>query len=146
MRRAVAHLLTTSKSMRLLALCALLVGLPAGAEAQCAIAQDTASRPDVRIFARVRASELRFDTQPRAEVIALGCSPADTVRVLMRTNIPEPITPGTTYRDVEIAIEIVSRLSVVCSPALLELLRDAGAAARLAGLCAHTPTGGNRRP
>jgi hypothetical protein len=131
--------------MRVLAFCALAVFLPAEARGQCAPPATADSAADVRIFARVQASELRFNTRPRADVAALGCAPADTVRVLVRTNIPDPVVPGETYRNVEVAVEIVTRLSVLCSPALLDLL-EVNDAPRLATLCAlNSPTGPNRR-
>lgn len=131
--------------MRLLALCALLVLLPADVRGQCAPPATADSTADVRIFARVQASELRFNTRPRADVAPLGCAPADTVRVLVRTNIPEPVVPGETYRNVDVAVEIVTRLSVLCSPALLDLLQ-VNDAPRLEALCAlDLPPGGNRR-
>lgn len=139
-----AHLLTCCHLMRLLALCALLVILPAEATGQCVTLPAADSAADVRIFARVQASELRFATQPRARVATLGCSPTDSVRVLVRTNIPETITPGVTYRDVEIAVEIVTRFSVVCSPTLLDLI-DVNATPRLAALCAQNSTPGPHR-
>ncbi|MGH7464986.1 MAG: hypothetical protein ACREK1_07410 [Longimicrobiales bacterium] len=149
--------------MRARYLSTLLLALPAfpppPAAAQCApvpvagVAADSVAgvaadriAPDVRIHARVRAASLRFETQPRGVVRALGCVTGDTVRVLTRTNIPEAVVPGETYRDVEIAIEIVTRLSAVCSPALLDLLRSSTAAPRLAALCAmNSTTGDNRR-
>jgi hypothetical protein len=139
--------------MKLLAICALLL-LPAEIRAQCATPpdspidapRDTLSNPDVRIVARVRASELRFNAQPSAAATAAGCVATDTVRVLVRTNMPEPVSPGVTYQDVEVAIEIVTRLSVVCSPALLDLIGRTDAAPRLASLCVNSQTGGNRRP
>lgn len=135
--------------MRVLPICVVLLGLSAvrttEATGQCA-SQDTVSAPDVRIFARVRASELRFEQRPRADVLPLGCVAADTVRVLVRTNLPEPVAPGVVYRDVEIAIEIVTRLSVLCSPELLRLIAAPIAPPRLAALCAsNSQPGENRR-
>ena len=122
---------------------------PAGAEAQCVLPDspaatctdavcptpDSRATGDVRIYARMTAASLRFATQPRADVQPLGCVTGDTVRVLTRTNIPEPVVAGETYRDVEIAVEIVTSLHVICLPALLDLLRTSTAAPRLAALC-----------
>lgn len=135
--------------MRVLPICVALLGLSgvvsAEAEGQC-VGSDSVAAPDVRIFARVRATELSFEQRPRADVVPLGCVPADTVRVLMRTNLPEPITPGVVYRDVEVAIEIVTRLAVICSPELLRLIDAPAAPPRIAALCAsNSQPGENRR-
>jgi hypothetical protein len=120
--------------------------LPDRAAAQCVpVALTDSTAPDVRIVARVRAASLRFESAPRADVLPLGCVTGDTVRILTRTNLPDPVEPGRTYRDVEIAVEIVTRLSVVCSGTLQELLRSSAAAPRIAALCAQPATGDNRR-
>lgn len=125
--------------MRVLPVCVMLLGLagmaPGRISGQC-VPTDTAAAPDVRIFARVRASELRFAQRPAGDVVPLGCVPSDTVRVLVRTNLPESVAPAVTYRDVEIAIEIVTRLSVLCSPDLLRLIDVAATPPRIAALCA----------
>src|SRR5215211_2809325 len=60
-------------------------------------------RPDVRLYARVRIAELRFASTPRVRLPLHGCAPLDTVRVLEQRNLPSPVEPGVTYRDVEVA-------------------------------------------
>src|SRR5918999_4310416 len=72
----------------------------------CAViaGQDTTGMaPDVRLYARVQIAELRFVTAPRTRAHVYGCVPTDSVRVLERRNLPSPVEPGVTYRDVEVA-------------------------------------------
>jgi len=72
-----------------------------------------------------------------------GCAPSDSVHVLTRRNLPKPVQPGVTYRDVEVAIEISTSLNVVCSPQLLRLLEPRTGAARdstLLRLCQRSRT------
>jgi hypothetical protein len=115
--------------------------------------QDTAARlPDVRLYASLRAAELRFVTAPRAQVHVYGCVPTDTIRVL-RSNLPTPVEPGVTYRDVEITVEITTRVGVICGPLLHSLLERADtavatrtAAANLRRICAFTPNPDSVRP
>src|SRR5919109_1227478 len=116
--------------------------------------QDTAARlPDVKFYARVRLAELRFVTAPRAQLHVYGCVPTDTIRVLERRNLPTPVEPGVTYRDVEIAVEITTRVDVICGPLLHSLLERADtavatrtAAANLRRICARTPNPDSARP
>jgi hypothetical protein len=75
-------------------------------------------RPDLLIVASVSAREVRFETQPDAEVRLTGCAALDTVIVTERTNLPDPVQPGVTYRDVRVGIEIRGWLDVQCVAAL----------------------------
>jgi hypothetical protein len=75
-------------------------------------------RPDLLIVASVSAREVRFETQPQAEVRLTGCAALDTVIVTERTNLPDPVQPGVTYRDVRVGIEIRGWLNVQCVAAL----------------------------
>lgn len=114
---------------------ALAIAAPARAQdPTCAVTAGQDTLPDVRLYARVRIAELRFATAPRAHVQAHGCVPSDTVRVLERRNLPSPVEPGVTYRDVEVAVEITTRLAVICGPLLHTLLErpDTAAAQRTA--------------
>jgi hypothetical protein len=90
---------------------------------------DSAGGPLVRIRAQATIRELRFESQPRAEVRTLGCAGLDSVVVTERVNLPDPIEPGVTYRDVRVGIEIRASLDVAC---LLPALAQDPA---FAGLC-----------
>lgn len=90
------------------------VGVAANADS--ARAQGRA--PDLRIVATVSARELRFRSEPRAEVRLLGCAALDTVIVTERTNLPDPVQPGATYRNVRVGVEIRGWLDVQCLAAL----------------------------
>lgn len=92
-------------------------------------ARDTAARPrtdsasfgvggarsgaaDVLLLVGVHADEVRFASQPRVRVRL--CWGGDTVRVVQRDNLPSPIVPGTTYRNVYIAVELLGRINAEC--------------------------------
>lgn len=94
-----------------------------------AASADTARGPLVRIVARVTAAELRLRTRPRAEVRFAGCAPPDTLIVTERVNLPDPVEPGVTYRDVRVGVDIRTHLNVFCPRS------DAGADAALERLC-----------
>lgn len=74
--------------------------------------------PDIVIRASARAREVRFESRPSVRATLPGCARLDTVRVLERRNLPDPVRPGVTYRDVFVAVEILGYLDVEC------LLRD----------------------
>jgi hypothetical protein len=106
---------------------AVLAGLacaPAAAQECAGIAVNADSaraqgrRPDLLIVASVSAREVRFETQPDAGVRLTGCAALDTVIVTERTNLPDPVQPGVTYRDVRVGIEIRGWLDVQCVAAL----------------------------
>jgi hypothetical protein len=106
---------------------------------------DSTARPDVVIVASAQIDQLRFESAPRAELRLFGC---DTLVVTERRNLPKPVQPGVTYRDVGIGIEIRSWLNVQC---LLPALTRAGQGAAtdslraLAALCSPTPADSTRR-
>lgn len=131
----------TSNELRLVALLAGALLLPATAAAQAApdsgscfaqprvqrdsapsgaprdVARDTigvASRgaPTIVLLASVSARELRFQSQPRVSVRL--CGGFDSVRVVERRNLPERVVPGVTYRDVYVAVEILGHLYADC--------------------------------
>jgi hypothetical protein len=118
--------------------------LPASAvsgQVACPLAADSTARPHVRIHAHARIGELRFMQQPIASASVAGCGFAEPIVVTIRENLPRPVEPGVTYRDVDVAIEIRTNVVVLCSPALQSLLRGQGAgaaASRLAALCPAT--------
>jgi len=92
-------------------------------------ARDTTSRPrsdtasfgiggarkgpgDVILLVGIHADEVRFAAQPHVRVRL--CWGGDTLRVVQRDNLPSPIVPGTTYRNVYIAVELIGRVNAEC--------------------------------
>jgi hypothetical protein len=69
-------------------------------------------RGDVILLVGIHADEVRFAKQPHVRVRL--CWGGDTLRVVQRDNLPSPIVPGTTYRNVYIAVELVGRLNAEC--------------------------------
>lgn len=101
-----------------------LAAAPAAAQDGCArlgssvAPGDSTQAPLVVIRATADVRELRFGSQPRTSVRTLGCAGLDSVIVTERVNLPEPVQPGVTYRDVRVGMEIRAHLDVVCLPAL----------------------------
>jgi hypothetical protein len=67
---------------------------------------------DVILLVGIHADSVRFAAQPNVRVRL--CWGGDTLRVVQRDNLPSPIVPGTTYRNVYIAVELVGRLNAEC--------------------------------
>jgi hypothetical protein len=67
---------------------------------------------DVMLLVGVHADEVRFASQPHLR--ARLCWGGDTLRVVQRDNLPSPIVPGTTYRNVYIAVELIGRINAEC--------------------------------
>jgi hypothetical protein len=67
---------------------------------------------DVILLVGIHADEVRFAKQPHVRVRL--CWGGDTLRVVQRDNLPSPIVPGTTYRNVYIAVELVGRVNAEC--------------------------------
>jgi len=67
---------------------------------------------DVLLLVGVHADEVRFGSQPHVRVRL--CWGGDTLRVVQRDNLPSPIVPGTTYRNVYIAVELLGRINAEC--------------------------------
>lgn len=78
-----------------------------------ALAQDSTSGPAIVLRAEVSAREVRFTKQPVIRVILVNGA-IDSIRVIERKNLPEPVVPGQTYRDVYIAVEILGHLNAAC--------------------------------
>jgi hypothetical protein len=67
---------------------------------------------DVLLLVGIHADEVRFGSQPHLRVRL--CWGGDTLRVVQRDNLPSPIVPGTTYRNVYIAVELLGRVNAEC--------------------------------
>jgi len=105
------------------------VGAHLGPTSPTSGARDTSARPradsglfgvggarsgqaDVILLVGIHADEVRFASQPH--VRARLCWGGDSVRVVQRDNLPSPIVPGTTYRNVYIAVELIGRVNAEC--------------------------------
>ena len=66
---------------------------------------------DVAITARVKARSLKFDVVPNPSVEFPGQPARDTVWEAERENLPTPVQPGVTYRDIGIRLKITSRFT-----------------------------------
>lgn len=68
---------------------------------------------DVVITATVRAKELKFEVVPTPTVTFPGNQPRQTVWEADRTNLPQTVEPGVTYRDIGIRLRIYSRFAEI---------------------------------
>jgi hypothetical protein len=100
--------------------------------------------PTIVLRASVSAREVRFASQPRIEVRLCG-GVLDSVRVLERTNLPDPVQPGVTYRNVYVAVEILGHLNAEC---LASRVAGQGVAQRdvCASIQVRDTAGATRRP
>jgi hypothetical protein len=69
------------------------------------VSADTA---DLSITATVTARELRFEAVPTPKVEFTGQPRRETVWDAQRENLPRPVQPGVTYRNIGIRLKIVS--------------------------------------
>jgi hypothetical protein len=99
--------------------------------------------PAIILFASASAREVRFASQPRIRVRLCG-GVLDSVRVLERRNLPDPVQPGVTYRDVYIAVEILGRLNAECLAGRITGGADSSGAC--AAIRIRDTTGAARRP
>jgi len=67
---------------------------------------------DVILLVGIHADQVKFAAQPHVRVRL--CWGGDTLRVVQRDNLPSPIVPGTTYRNVYIAVELIGRVNAEC--------------------------------
>jgi hypothetical protein len=67
---------------------------------------------DVMLLVGVHADQVTFASQPHVRVRL--CFGGDTLRVVQRDNLPSPVVPGTTYRNVYIAVELIGRVNAEC--------------------------------
>jgi hypothetical protein len=68
-------------------------------------------KPDIAIFARVEARELRFNSPPQTSLQLSGCPQLDTSLVVLRTNLPKPVQPGVTYRNVVVDFRLLMKMT-----------------------------------
>ncbi|PRX97971.1 hypothetical protein [Allonocardiopsis opalescens] len=68
-------------------------------------------RGDVEFTATVRAAEITFHTRPETSVDFPGEGGRESASGADCTNLPAPVAPGTTYRDVEVDYRLASRLT-----------------------------------
>ena len=79
------------------------------------ISRKRRSRPhsaDIEFLASVQANQLRFDEQPETEVRFFGEPGHESASGSDRTNLPERVEPGVTYRDVGVDYRLASRLTL----------------------------------
>ncbi|MFL5875488.1 MAG: hypothetical protein ACJ76T_06290 [Solirubrobacteraceae bacterium] len=67
---------------------------------------------DIELLASVRADELRFDEPPETEVRFSGEPGHESASGSDRTNLPETVEAGVTYRNVRIDYRAASRLGM----------------------------------
>jgi hypothetical protein len=73
------------------------------------------SRPhsaDIELLATVQADKLRFDERPQTEVRFFGEPGHKSASGSDRTNLPERVEPGVTYRDVRVDYRFANRLAI----------------------------------
>ncbi len=63
---------------------------------------------DLAITANVTAKELRFEVVPNPKVEFTGKPERETVWEAERDNLPRPVQPGVTYRNIGIRLKITS--------------------------------------
>lgn len=94
---------------------------------------------DVILLVGLHADSVRFAAQPHVRVRL--CWGGDTLRVVQRDNLPSPIVPGTTYRNVYIAVELVGRLNAECLADKLGVGSTSSLNARPTNAALASPTG-----
>lgn len=68
------------------------------------------SDADVAVTAHAAADEIRHLEEPRTRVRVTGTPGARAYDFAKRENLPEPVEPGETYRDVRIERRVGGRL------------------------------------
>ena len=68
---------------------------------------------DIELLASVQANQLRFGSRPQIEVRFFGEPGHESASGSDRTNLPERVEPGVTYRDVRVDYRLASRLAGV---------------------------------
>lgn len=94
----------------------------------------------VMLFAAASAGEVTFAKQP--EIRVRLCGGLDSVHVVERRNLPNPVVTGRTYRNVYVAVEIFGRINADCIVAALTSAPRDSTGQRNA--CASLEIGGTR--
>jgi hypothetical protein len=81
---------------------------PATTTEQNSAAQSSAEADDLSITANVTARELRFEVVPTPKVEFKGKPARITTWEAERQNLPRPVEPGVTYRNIGIQLKITS--------------------------------------
>lgn len=88
----------------------------AAADSACAAADTLADEDaDILVRATVRVRELRHNEAPRASVSFPGTGARDTVSCTVRTNLPRPVEPGRTYRNVTVRLLVRTRIDTAAA-------------------------------
>ena len=66
---------------------------------------------DIEFVASVAADELRFDEPPETDIQFFGEPGHESTSDSERTNVPEKVKPGVTYRNVRVDYRLASRLA-----------------------------------
>jgi len=66
---------------------------------------------DIELVAWVEADHLRFDVQPETQVRFFGEPGHESTSASDRTNLPENVRSGRTYRNVRVDYRLASRLA-----------------------------------
>lgn len=74
--------------------------------------------PDIELTTSVEADQLRFDAEPETDVRFHGSRGRETFSGADRTNLPEPVEPGTDYHDVRVDYRLATALRPEEHPAV----------------------------
>lgn len=66
--------------------------------------------PDIELTTSVTADRLRFGDEPETDVRFHGSRGRETFSGADRTNLPEPVEPGTDYHDVHVDYRLATAL------------------------------------
>jgi len=84
---------------------------PPAASSVSSAASASQAEPDLAITANVTARELLFEQVPNPRVDFTGHPERETVWDAARQNLPRPVQPGVTYRNIGIQLKITSRFA-----------------------------------
>lgn len=68
------------------------------------------SNPDISFTAQVSAKSLRFDDEPDTRVEFTGSPGHESASGSDRVNLPEPVQPAVTYRNVQVDYRLAAKL------------------------------------
>lgn len=90
-----------------------------GPEPPAVSSEKRPSRPhsaDIEFTASLEADELRFDESPETDVRFFGQPGHESASGSDRTNLPEKVEPGVTYRNVRVDYRLANRLTGPAHP------------------------------